>query len=82
MEKHGSDAVRCGVSCQVGFIGSTIRAFKIRVDEHKGQSSRTDRRSHNPPHSAVRGHSEVRDVSLKTEHFKTIDDDILRCQNV
>ncbi|MPC30370.1 hypothetical protein E2C01_023632 [Portunus trituberculatus] len=45
-------------SCQAGYSGSTIRVFKIRVDEHKGQSSRTGRRSHNPPHSAVRDHSE------------------------
>ncbi|MPC52427.1 hypothetical protein E2C01_046296 [Portunus trituberculatus] len=55
--------------CQAGYIGSTIRAF-IHVDEHKGQSSRTGRRSYNPPHSAVRDHSE------------TTDDAILICRNV
>ncbi|MPC19810.1 hypothetical protein E2C01_012738 [Portunus trituberculatus] len=50
-------------SCQAGYIGSTIRAFKAHVDEHKGQLSRMDHRSHNPPYSAVRDHSEVLLVS-------------------
>ncbi|MPC18006.1 hypothetical protein E2C01_010877 [Portunus trituberculatus] len=54
-------------SCQAGYVESTTRAFKVRVNEHKGQSSRMGHRSHNPPHSAVRDHSEVQYSTQKLD---------------
>ena len=60
-------------SCQAGYVGSTMRAFKTRVDEHTGHSSRTGQRLHSPPHSAVRDHTETCGVVLKFDHFKIID---------
>ena len=35
------------------YIGSTIRAFKIRISRHMGQPSWIGRPIHIPPHSAV-----------------------------
>ena len=46
-------------SCQARYIGSTNRTFKVRVDEHIGQSSRTGLPCRTPSHSAVREHAEV-----------------------
>ena len=60
-------------SCQAGYFGSTVRAFKMRTDEHRGQSWRTGLRLHNPPHSAVRDHSQVCNVPLHRDHFKIVD---------
>ena len=64
--------------CQAGYIGSTTRTLKVRTDEHKGQSSRTGRFLHNPPHSAVREHSHACDFLLKSEHFKSYLDEWLK----
>ena len=60
-------------SCQAGYIGSSTRAFKVRVAEHMGQSSRTGRALHNPPHSSVREHSLKCKVQITTDHFEIID---------
>ena len=60
-------------SCQAGYIGSSTRAFKVRVAEHMGQSSRTGRPLHNPPHSSIREHSLKCKVQITTDHFEIID---------
>ena len=60
-------------SCQAGYIGSTIRAFKVRTDEHLGQSSRTGRRLHSPPHSAVRDHTVLCNIIPSKQNFEIID---------
>lgn len=60
-------------SCKAEYIGSSLRAFKTRVDEHLGQSSRTGLPLHTPPHSAAREHSEVCKSSLNFSHFQIID---------
>ena len=60
-------------SCQAGYIGSTTRAFKVRIAEHMGQSSRTGLPLHTPPHSAVREHAYQCNVGISKDHFKIID---------
>ena len=60
-------------SCQAGYVGSSIRAFKVRSDEHLGQSSRTGRRMHSPPHSSVRDHAEQCNVIPSRQHFEILD---------
>ena len=59
-------------SCQTGYIGSTMRTFKARIDEHKGQSSRTGLPLSVPPHSAVREHCFECNISVKSEDFSII----------
>ena len=60
-------------SCQAGYIGSTVRAFKVRVDEHIGQSSRTGLPCRTPSHSAVRDHTEVCGVPVNSSDFEILD---------
>ena len=60
-------------NCQVGYLGSTYRAFKTRVDEHIGQSSRTGLPVSKPLHSVVREHSENCNFRLSSSHFEIID---------
>lgn len=60
-------------SCRAEYIGSTSRAFKIRYDEHVGQSSRTGRPFQSPPHSAVRDHSSKCKRNLSQDDFKILD---------
>ena len=60
-------------NCQVGYLGSTYRALKTRVDDHIGQSSRTGRPLRNPLHSVVREHSEVCDIRLNFNNFEIVD---------
>jgi hypothetical protein len=44
-------------SCNAGsYIGSTIRCFQIRIDEHIGVSSRTGNHLSKPSHSSIREH--------------------------
>ena len=59
--------------CKAEYIGSSLRAFKTRVDEHLGQSSRTGLPLHTPPHSAAREHSEVCTSPLNSSHFQIIE---------
>ena len=60
-------------SCQARYIGSTIRALKVRTDEHLGQSSRTGLPLHTPSHSAVREHSFNCNRRPTFNDFKIID---------
>ena len=60
-------------SCRAEYIGSTLRAFKVRYDEHVGQSSRTGRPLQSPPHSAVRDHSSKCNCNFSQENFKILD---------
>ena len=60
-------------SCQTGYIGSTVRAYKCRTDEHLGQSSRTGRPLLVPSHSVVREHLRSCNIRPKKDYFKIID---------
>ena len=60
-------------SCKAEYIGSTSRAFKVRYDEHVGQSSRTGRPLQSPPHSAVRDHSSKCNRNLSQDNLKILD---------
>ena len=60
-------------SCQAGYVGSTTRTYKIRVDEHRGHSSRTGLRLQAPPQSAVRDHCEECGIIPSSDHFKILD---------
>lgn len=60
-------------SCQAGYVGSSTRALKVRIAEHLGQSARTGRPVHSPPHSAVREHAGTCKIRLSPDHFEIID---------
>ena len=59
-------------SCQARYIGSTNRTFKVRVDEHIGQSSRTGLPCRTTSHSAVREHAKVCDVPVCKDNFEIL----------
>ena len=60
-------------SCHTGYIGSTLRAFKVRIDEHMGHSSRTGLPFSSPPHSAVRDHCYNCNISVSPHNFAIVD---------
>ena len=63
-------------SCRAECIGSTSRAFKVRYDEHVGQSSRMGRPLQSPPHSSVRDHGSKCNRNFSQDNFKILD----KCQ--
>ena len=65
-------------NCRIGYIGSSFRNFKTRMDEHIGQSSRTGRPLSQPPQSVVREHSETCKFKLGCDHFSIVDS----CKNI
>ena len=62
-------------SCNAGsYIGSTNRCFQIRIDEHRGISTRTSRILTKPPHSSIRDHClNIHGLNPQTKDFKIID---------
>ena len=60
-------------NCQLGYFGSSIRALKLRVDDHIGQSSRTGRPLSNPQPSAIRDHAEMCKCNIKISDFRIVD---------
>lgn len=61
-------------SCQLGYIGSSTRAFKIRIDSHLGCSSRTGLPLTRPEQSAVRLHTEnICKCRLESKNFEILD---------
>ena len=54
-------------------MGSTIHSLRSRVIEHLGQSVRTGRTLHSPPHSTVREHCKFCKIQPSSDHFKIID---------
>ena len=55
-------------NCASVYVGSTTRALRTRVCEHRGISSRTGHPLLNPPHSAARDHADqcASDLSLNS----------------
>lgn len=58
---------------RLGTLEVSCELFKVRMNEHMGQSNVISRLSHIPPHSAVREHIEVCNISGRTEKFEIID---------
>ena len=65
-------------NCQIGYFGSSFRNFKIRMDDHIGQSCRTGRPLSQPPQSVVREHADICKFKLDYSHFTIVD----VCRNV
>ena len=59
-------------SCRARYVGSTTRAFKIRVLEHIGKSFRTERYLKKMPFSSIRNHSHEKDHPFNESNFKII----------
>ena len=55
------------------YVGSTLRALKIRVSEHAGRSFRTGRMLASPPFSSIRIHAEQCDTIVSIDNFKILD---------
>jgi len=63
---------RCA-QCASCYVGSTVRALSVRVDEHAGRSFRTGQILQCPQHSNIRNHSEQCDSPINIDNFKIID---------
>ena len=59
-------------TCGARYLGSTSRAFKIRVLEHIGKSYRTERYLNKMPFSSIRNHSHDEDHPFNESNFKII----------
>ena len=59
-------------SCGARYLGSTTRAFRIRVLEHIGKSYRTERYLNKMPFSSIRNHSHEEDHPFNENNFKII----------
>ena len=59
-------------ACSASYIGSTKLQLKLRIDQHKGVSTRTGQILCNPPFSNIREHSHNKDHPIKTENFKIL----------
>ena len=59
-------------NCLLEYIGSTKKNLCLRVDEHRGHSSRTSRPLVRPLHSSIRAHSELCNTSVKLENFEIL----------
>ena len=63
-------------NCNVGYLGSSVRALKTRVSEHAGISYRTDRPLTNKPYSAIFDHNSKCQPSISQitiDNFRIID---------
>jgi hypothetical protein len=62
-------------SCKTGtYIGSSSRCFQIRIDEHRGVSTRTNLQLCKPPYSAIRDHClSIHGTIPQTKDFKILD---------
>ena len=60
-------------NCQLGYIGSSTRTLKERVDCHFGRSSRTERPLSKPAPSAIREHAEICKSNLSFDDFRILD---------
>ena len=60
-------------NCQLGYIGSSTRTLKERVDSHFGRSSRTGRPLNKPSPSAIREHAEICKCILSFKDFRILD---------
>ena len=67
-------------NCQLGYLGSSTRALKLRLDDHIGRSSRTGRPLNNPQPSAIREHAEQCKCVIKPTDFKIIDSISQECK--
>ena len=59
-------------NCTSVYYGSTIRALKTRVAEHRGTSSRTGYPLTRPPQSSVRNHCESCGVDVHIDNFQIV----------
>ena len=66
-------------NCKIGsYIGSTSRCFQVRVDEHRGISTRTNLPLAKPSYSSIRNHcNSIHGTNPLTKDFMIIDN----CQN-
>lgn len=60
-------------SCNAGYVGSSIRNFKIRILEHRGLSFRTGLPLSKPAFSEIRNHCYEFDHFLLESDFKILD---------
>ena len=61
-------------SCKTAqYIGCTSRCFQIRIDEHKGVSSRTGNHLTSPSYSAIREHADIHGKLPSSEEFEILD---------
>lgn len=60
-------------SCNAMYIGSTLRQFKCRIDEHFGRSSRTDNLLMVQSKSSIRDHCMDKDHAMSVNDFEIID---------
>ena len=59
--------------CSLEYVGSTIKNLTLRVDEHRGISSRTGLHLVRPLNSSIRNHSvNTCDTNIKLEDFKIL----------
>ena len=58
--------------CASEYVGMTARTLGARVDEHVGVSYRTGDRLTQPPHSAIRDHTDSCSTSFDTSNFKIL----------
>ena len=60
-------------SCKTAqYIGCTSRCFQIRIDEHKGISSRTGNHLASPSFSAIREHADIHGKLPSSEEFEIL----------
>ena len=74
------DAMRSGIvylyncpNCQVGYLGSSVRALKTRFCQHAGISDRTGRDVTVKLQSSIREHTHSCQIRLDIKHFKILD---------
>ena len=62
-------------SCKTGsYIGSSSRCFQVRIDEHRGISTRTNLPLCKPSYSAIRDHCyNIHNTIPQTKDFKILD---------
>ena len=61
-------------SCDVSYVGSTIRTLQSRVDQHAGRSHRTGRPLSVTSYSSIRNHCDsVCKTNINVDNFKILD---------
>ena len=59
-------------NCSLSYIGSSTRSLRVRLDEHRGVSTRSDQRLAKPAHSNIRTHAFNCGSRIEVTNFKIL----------
>jgi len=62
----------CCAQCGASYIGSTVRSLKLRIDQHRGVSSRTNLPFSRPDASLIREHVDVCGGIISADNFSIL----------